>query len=190
MSHEQSSQQDRGLFGLFGGKKDEHPQQHGTTGYNTADQGHGGHVPSGTGYGTGPVDQGAEYNVAPGQGGHTTGTEYSTGTGTGYGGSYGSDTGYGTAAGVGQVGHTPDTGYKTAGAGYTPGAPHTTHPGGEEKKHGLLGKLHKSGGSSSSSSSDEEAGEGKERRKKGGIKEKIKSVLPGHKKEEDPTRLM
>ncbi|KAJ7197878.1 hypothetical protein O6H91_Y502500 [Diphasiastrum complanatum] len=119
MSQEQPSQQDRGLFGLFGGKKDEHQQQHGTTGDNTTDQGHGSHVSTGTEYGTGAVDQGA-----------------------------GSHTGYGT--GVGHVSHTPDTGYNAAAGEYTTGAPNATHPGGEEKKHGLLGKLHKSGSSSSS----------------------------------------
>ncbi|KAJ7524437.1 hypothetical protein O6H91_17G005100 [Diphasiastrum complanatum] len=159
MSQEQPSQQDRGLFGLFGGKKDEHQQQHGTTGDNTTDQGHGSHVSTGTEYGTGAVDQGA-----------------------------GSHTGYGT--GVGHVSHTPDTGYNAAAGEYTTGAPNATHPGGEEKKHGLLGKLHKSGSSSSSSSSDEEAGESKGRRKKGSIREKIKSVLPGRKKEENPTIVM
>ncbi|GAB4832986.1 hypothetical protein Ancab_007007 [Ancistrocladus abbreviatus] len=57
----------------------------------------------------------------------------------------------------------------------------------KEKKHGLLEKLQRSD-SSSSSSSEEEGQDGETKRKKkkekGGLKEKIKEKLPGHKKEE------
>lgn len=58
----------------------------------------------------------------------------------------------------------------------------------EEKKEGLLEKLHRShsSGSSSSSSDEEEAAEGEEKKKKKkGMKEKIKEKMCGDKKEGD-----
>ncbi|KAJ8762344.1 hypothetical protein K2173_007502 [Erythroxylum novogranatense] len=55
----------------------------------------------------------------------------------------------------------------------------------EEKKPGLLEKLHRSS-SSSSSSSDEEEGEGEEKKKKKkGLKEKIKEKISGDKEHEE-----
>ncbi|KAJ8512027.1 hypothetical protein OPV22_002461 [Ensete ventricosum] len=56
----------------------------------------------------------------------------------------------------------------------------------EDKKEGLLEKLHRSHSSSSSSSSDDEeedGGENKEKKKKKGLKEKIKEKLGCEKKE-------
>jgi hypothetical protein len=60
------------------------------------------------------------------------------------------------------------------------------HGEGEEKKHegGLTGKLHRNNSSSSSSSSDEEVDEnGEKKKKKGGLRDKLK--LHGRKKEEE-----
>ncbi|KAL5778316.1 hypothetical protein ACOSP7_011242 [Xanthoceras sorbifolium] len=58
----------------------------------------------------------------------------------------------------------------------------------EEKKPGLLQKLHRSGSSSSSSSSDEEGGgeeKKKKKKEKKGLKETLKEKMAGEKAEED-----
>ncbi|KAH9320231.1 hypothetical protein KI387_022000 [Taxus chinensis] len=148
-----ADQHDRGLFGLFGKKHEEgsheQPPPHIQQGYNY-DQPAAPHTQQGYNY-----DQPAPH------------------TQQGY-----NDYGYGDAGagvGAGEVYHAPPP------AGYNEemyGVSQAHGKQGEEKSHGLLGKLHRThSNSSSSSSSDEEDKEGGGRKKKG-LKEKIKENLP------------